>query len=243
MKMFLKFPYDKNDRLDLNLLPPLDQIAAFFLETYQGWGACMYPQQYIDKINSLCKDNNILLCMDEVQAGFYRMGEFYGYMTYGSHIEPDLICVGKGLSSSLPISAVISRDEIIDVDASINLSSTHAGNALCCAAALANIRFLSSPQFKSELLAKSKVFVKKNNALERFDCVEKVNARGMVSGIIFKNIDAANYVVDKLIKNGILPVWTRRESIKLGPPLTIPIEDINKSMDKLFEILKHYDHP
>ena len=67
------------------------------------------------------------MCFDEVQAGFYRMGELFGFMTYGDFIEPDLISLGKGISSSLPMSAVLGRSEIIDIDLSANLSGTHAG--------------------------------------------------------------------------------------------------------------------
>ena len=137
---FLPFPKD-GDELDLNDLPPLDDIASFFLETYQGWGAWMYPKKYIDELYKISRDNNILFCFDEVQSGFYRMGELYGYMIYGDY-KPDIVTLGKGLTSSLPLSAVLSRKEIIDADSSANLSSTHAGNAVCCAAGVANINFL-----------------------------------------------------------------------------------------------------
>ena len=113
---FLPFPKE-GDELDLNDLPPLNEIAAFFLETYQGWGAWMYPQKYIDKLYKTSRDNNILFCFDEVQAGFYRMGELYGYMTYGDY-KPDIITLGKGLTSSLPLAALLSTKDIIDLDSS-----------------------------------------------------------------------------------------------------------------------------
>ena len=145
---FLPFPKD-NEELNLNDLPPLDEIAAFFLETYQGWGAWMYPQKYIDKLYQTSRDNNILFCFDEVQAGFYRMGKLYGYMTYGDY-KPDIITLGKGLTSSLPLAALLSTKDIIDLDSDVNLSGSQAGNAICCAAGLANLKFLTDELFQKD---------------------------------------------------------------------------------------------
>ena len=89
--VFIDFPTSPDTEFDPSLLPPADQIEAFFLETYQGWAAWMYPPQYIQGLYKFARDNGALVCFDEVQAGFYRMGEMYGYMTYGENIKPDLI--------------------------------------------------------------------------------------------------------------------------------------------------------
>ena len=82
------------------------------------------------------------------------MGEMYGYMTYGDNIKPDLICLGKGISSSLPMAAVVGTKEVIDVDLDANLSGTHAGNALGSAACLANLEVLTDEIFQSKLKEK-----------------------------------------------------------------------------------------
>tara|TARA_R110002020_G_scaffold116549_1_gene267075 strand:+ start:4229 stop:5479 length:1251 start_codon:yes stop_codon:yes gene_type:complete len=232
--IFLEFPYEEQE-LNLNDLPPLNEIAAFFLETYQGWGACFYPQRYIDKLYKISKENNILFCFDEVQSGFYRMGTLYGYQTYGNY-EPDLITVGKGLTSSLPLSAVISRKEIIDIDSSANLSSTHAGNTVCCAAGLANLEFLTEESFQSELREKCEYFEAKCNSLLKYDIVTKVNVRGMVAGIILDDVDTTSKIVEKCIMDGILVMSTKRESVKLGPPLTITLD----ALKEVFEVLETY---
>ena len=232
--VFLEFPYDEQE-LNLDDLPPLDEIAAFFLETYQGWGACFYPQKYIDKLYEISRENNILFCFDEVQAGFYRMGTLYGYQTYGDY-KPDLITVGKGLTSSLPLSAVISREEIIDCDPSANLSSTHAGNTLCCAAGLANLEFLTEESFQNELREKCAYFEAKCNSLLKYDIVKKVNVRGLIAGIILDDVDTTSKIVESCIRQGILVMSTKRESVKLGPPLTITLE----ALKEVFEVLETY---
>jgi len=237
--LFLPFP-KKGDKLKLKDLPPLNKIASFFLETYQGWGAWMYPKEYIDEIYKICQENKILFCFDEVQSGFYRMGELYGYMTYGDY-KPDIVTLGKGLTSSLPLSAVLSRKEIIDVDSSANLSSTQAGNALCCAAGLANLEYLTDDLFQSNLKKKIKLFEKLNKELEQEEGVEVVNVRGMVSAIIVKDADMGNYVTENCIENGVLTVWTKRESIKLGPPLTISESAIIESMGVIRDFIRSYN--
>ena len=227
--IFLEFPYDEQE-LNIDDLPPLNEIAAFFLETYQGWGAWMYPEKYIDKMYKISRENNILLCFDEIQSGFYRMGALFGYQTYGDY-KPDIITVGKGLTSSLPLSAVISKSEIIDCDASANLSSTHAGNTLCCAAALANLEFLTEESFQNDLEKKCKYFENKCNSLLKYNIVKKVNVRGLIAGIILDDVEITNRIVKNCIMNGILVVSTKRESIKLGPPLTISIDALKEVFD------------
>jgi len=229
--VFIKFPYSDGTDFDPSVLPPADQIAAFFLETYQGWGACMYPQKYIQDLYKFARDNNSLVCFDEVQSGFYRMGTLYGYMTYGENIKPDLICLGKGISSSLPVGAVLGSKELIDIDLNANLSSTHGGNALCCAAALANLQFLTDEGFQRDFQERCKLFEKRSKDLLKYLPVTAVNTRGMVTGLIFESGEIATSIVKDCIVNGVLPVYTSRESIKLGPPLTITPDAIEEAFD------------
>jgi len=229
--VFLDFPYNEDDKFDPSLLPPKEEIAAFFLETYQGWGACMYPTEYIKELYHFARNIGALVCFDEVQAGFYRMEKLYGYMTYGEFIEPDLVSLGKGISSSLPVSAVLGKKEIIDIDPAANLNGTHAGNTLCCAAGLANLEFLTEENFQSDLAAKVECFERRSKKLMDYETVSKINCRGMVTGIIFENTETANKVVEGCILNGVLPVCTFRESIKLGPPLTITVDAIEEAFD------------
>ena len=236
--MFIDFPTGPNDKFDPSMLPPADEIAAFFLETYQGWAAWMYPQEYIQSLYKFARDNGALVCFDEVQSGFYRMGELYGYMTYGDNINPDLICLGKGISSSVPMSAILGTKEIIDVDLNANLSGTHAGNTLGCAACLANINFLTNDEFQKELKKRIQAFEKRSRNLLNYGCVTNVNTRGMVAGIVFDTTERTNKIVNDCIENGVLPVCTFRESIKLGPPLTIPVEAINEAFDVIEDCIK-----
>ena len=227
--IFLDFPYDHKTKFDPSILPPADQIAAFMLETYQGWSSQFYPDKYITELYEFAKQNGCLVCFDEVQAGLFRMGPIYGYLTYGQQIKPDIICIGKALGSPLPMSAVLSTTDLID--GTPKMGGTNAGNPLCCAAAIANINFLTDNDFQQELQEKIKVFESRLKSMEKYDIIDYVNARGMIGAIIFKNKEDANCVVVNSVRNGVMPVNTWSTSIKIGPPLTISIDALNEAFD------------
>ena len=115
-----------------------DDVAGVMFETYQGVGPDFAPVDYIHRLAKWCKAHGALLVFDEVQAGFGRTGKFWAFEHYG--VTPDVICCGKGISSSLPLSAVIGRPEIMDQFGPGSMTSTHTGNPVCCAAAVASLK-------------------------------------------------------------------------------------------------------
>jgi 4-aminobutyrate aminotransferase-like enzyme len=115
-----------------------ENVAGVMFETYQGVGPDFAPVEYMRQLAAWCKQHDVVLIFDEVQAGFGRTGKFWAFEHYG--VTSDLICCGKGISSSLPLSAVIGRAEIMDQFPPGSMTSTHTGNPVCCAAALANLR-------------------------------------------------------------------------------------------------------
>jgi 4-aminobutyrate aminotransferase/(S)-3-amino-2-methylpropionate transaminase len=115
-----------------------ENIAGVLMESYQGVGPDFAPVEYVRQLAAWCKKNQVVLVFDEVQSGFGRTGKFWAFEHYG--VVPDLICCGKGISSSLPLSAVIGREEIMDQFPPGSMTSTQTGNAVCCAAALASVK-------------------------------------------------------------------------------------------------------
>jgi|GEM_PF-1867436 len=234
---FLEFPYEGTETFDPKKLPPHKEIAGFVVETFQGWGAWMYPKGFLNDLSSFAKKVGALVAFDEMQAGFYRMGPLYGYMTYGSDIKPDILGLGKGISSSLPLGAVLSRKEIIDLDEKADLHGTQSGNAVVCAAALANIEFLSD---KKRIAAREKTmrfFEDRLRALTSSPLIKQVNVRGMIAALIFHTTEDATRVVHACIRNGVLPVCTNKHSIKIAPPLTITIPALREVFAVLQEAL------
>src|SRR4030095_8354958 len=115
-----------------------ENVAGVLFESYQGVGPDFAPREYIQQLAAWCKKQDALLIFDEVQSGFGRTGKFWAFEHYG--VTPDVICCGKGITSSLPLSAVIGRAEIMDQFPPGSMTSTHTGNPVCCAAALANLK-------------------------------------------------------------------------------------------------------
>ena len=126
---------------DLGVAP--DNVAGVISETYQGGGADLMPVEYAQALRKWCDQHGALLCFDEVQAGFGRCGRQWGFELYG--VVPDLFCCGKGISSSLPLSAVIGRTSVLDLYGPNKMTSTHSGNPICCAEATRSISSRRQP--------------------------------------------------------------------------------------------------
>lgn len=118
----------------------LGDIGAFFIEPYQGGSCSFVPASYARAMQDWCRRHNVLLVSDEVQAGVARTGKMWAY----EHLDivPDIIVAAKGLSACLPLSAVCARKELFDLCEAGNFNTTHSGNPVCCAAAVANLRFI-----------------------------------------------------------------------------------------------------
>ena len=220
-----------------------DDICGFMLETFQGWGAVFYPTDFVKKIREICDNHKILLCFDEMQAGFYRTGKKFGYQHYD--IIADIICCGKGIGSGLPLSAVLSTAEIMDLPSIGNMSSTHSANPLVCAAGLATLEFMEDNNIgeKSKILGE-KFHSRLNRLKEKFPkLISRIEGDGMIAAIIFKldDVSLGSEIASKAswecFKKGVFVVHTGRESIKLGPPLTIPEQALMESLDVIDEVL------
>ena len=118
-----------------------EDIAGVMSESYQGVGPDFLPVEYAQELQDFCKKHDIVLCFDEVQSGFGRTGKMFCYEHYG--VKPDLIALGKGISSSLPISAVIGRLDIMSLYAPGSMTSTHSASPLPVVAAIENLKIIN----------------------------------------------------------------------------------------------------
>lgn len=222
----IDFPYGE-EQFYPSKLPQGDQIAGIVLETFQGWGAWFYPKEFIQDLCKYAKSYGILVCFDDMQGGFYRLGTLYGYMIYG-YIEPDILCLGKGFTSSLPLAAVLTNQ---DTDI---MHGTQSANPVCLAAALANIEFLEKYSKTEKFKHIQRVF---KEEIEAIGWHTEVNYKGMIAGIIFKDEKTATSVVNECIKRGVLLVHTGRESIKIGPPLIITEKALRKALKVVRDVI------
>jgi len=221
----------------------LSTICAFMFEPYQGWSAAFLPADYVAAMRRWADDHGALLISDEVQAGFGRTGKLFGYQHFG--VPVDLVCCGKGLSSSLPISAVLGRRELVDVDPSLN--STHGGNPLCCAAALANLEALQREQLVAKAADMGSVVQPRLQRLqERYpERIAAVSGAGAVWGILLQkpgsqtwDVEMGDHITEQCMRRGVLLVRTGVGSIKLGPPLTMPVPALVEGLDVLAQVFE-----
>ncbi len=234
--LFLKTLSDKGIRPE--------EIAGVMSESYQGVGPDFMPVEYAQKLETFCRKYDIVLIMDEVQAGFGRTGKMFTFEHYG--IRPDLIACGKGISSSLPISAVIGRKDIMGLYAPGSMTSTHSGSPLCVAAAIENLKLIKKDKLVENADAMGKIMCAELKRIQqkypdRLGCFQ---GKGLVAGIQCvkpgtKTPDAAT-AVDinlKCLQKGLLmfaPVGIAGECLKIAPPLTITEEALKESL-QVFE--------
>lgn len=230
--------------LELKEIDLSKDICGFMVETFQGWGAIFYPTEFVQGLEFICRENDILLAFDEMQAGFARTGRRFGYEHY--QVTPDLICCGKGMGSGLPLSGVLGKAEVMDLPEVGNMSSTHSANPLVCAAGLATLEEIKAKDLVSESARKGALLHNKLDQLkEKYPGhISFVLGKGMIAAILFNTTDGADTgkvlasrLAERCMQKGLLVVHTGRESIKIAPPLTMPDEAIREGVDVIDESL------
>jgi 4-aminobutyrate aminotransferase/diaminobutyrate-pyruvate transaminase/4-aminobutyrate aminotransferase/(S)-3-amino-2-methylpropionate transaminase len=220
-------------------------VAGVILETYQGGSAAFAPAAYMQALRRWCTSHKALLVCDEVQAGFGRTGTLWGFEHYG--VVPDLALFGKGMSSSLPISAVAGRPDVMDLHPAGSMTSTHTGNPVCCAAALASIEIVVSEKLAESARRMGEILHERLRALAaRVPQIGTVAGKGLVAGIACvapgtKEPDGhlAGEVVERCVERGVLmfsPVGFGGGTVKISPPLVITETAILESVAVLEEV-------
>ena len=223
-----------------------DEIACVLLETYQGATASFAPVEFMQALRAWCTSHQIVLVLDEVQAGFGRCGKWFGFEHYG--IEPDLMCCGKGISSGMPLSAVLGKAELMDQFGHGEMTSTHSGNPICCRAALAGIEIIEWENLvenSNQLGQIQQEFLQ--GLKDEAACIGVVHGKGLVSGIRFvkpgtKEPDGelAHRITQRCYENGILtfaPVGPGGGTIKINPPLCIDQAALEEALGVFREIV------
>jgi 4-aminobutyrate aminotransferase/(S)-3-amino-2-methylpropionate transaminase len=221
------------------------QVAALIIEPVQGEGGFHpAPVELMQVLRRICDEHGIVLIADEVQTGFGRTGKLFAMEHYD--IEPDIICVAKGMAGGLPLSGVIGRAHLMDAAEPGGLGGTFAGNPLACAAALAVLDVIEEEKLLEravnigEQLRQKLELIRKRN-----DVVSISHIRGpgaMVGFDIVKGHDgseadagATKRVVQRAYENGLilLSCGTTANTIRILAPLTIGQDVLDQGLDIL----------
>lgn len=219
-------------------------VAGVVIETYQGGSAALAPVSYMQSLRQWCTGKKALLVCDEIQAGFGRTGTLWGFKQYD--IVPDLAVFGKGISGSLPLSAVTGRADVLDLYPPLSMTSSHAGNPVCCAAALASIDLIVHENLAQRAATMGEVLFRRLRALgSRHPQIGCITGKGLVAGLACvlpgtpePDSSLAFDVVRRAMEKGVLmfaPVGFGGATIKVCPPLVIAEAAIEESCDALEE--------
>jgi len=220
-----------------------DETAAMILEPVLGEaGYIPAPVEFIRGVADRCRAHGILFVADEVQSGFGRTGEMFGYQHAG--IEPDLVVMAKSLAAGLPLSAVVGKAAIMDAPLPGGLGGTYGGNPLACAAALAVLDV-----FEAEgLVARASAIGEHiRSALLRLQArVPRIgDVRGLGAMLAIELVtdpaskapdaDFAQRVIDHARDRGLLLLkcGPHKNVVRLLPPLTASLEEITAGLERL----------
>ncbi len=204
-----------------------DDVCAVMVELVQGEGGVLpLEREYVNEIYSLCKEKDILFCIDEVQTGNGRCGALYAYMRYD--IKPDIISTAKGLGGGLPIGAVMLGEKTENTLGPSTHGSTFGGNPVCAAGAYNVISRIDNTLLE-DVNKKSEYIISRLKACKN---TESVSGMGLLLGV--KTTKDSKEVVNACIADGVL-VLTAKDKIRLTPPLNISFEDLEAALDVICE--------
>ena len=216
------------------------EVAAVITESYQGVGPDFFPVEYAKRLESFCREHDIVMIFDEVQAGFGRTGRMFTFEHYG--VTPDLIACGKGISSSLPISAVIGRDDIMGLYSPGSMTSTHSASPLPVVAAIENLKIIEREGLVARAAEMEKILMPALARIQqkyplRLGCLQ---GKGLVAGLQTvkpgtkePDPETAKAINIRCCQKGVLmfaPVGIGGETLKISPPLTIDEDALRESL-------------
>ena len=209
-----------------------NEVCAVFIELIQGEGGVMpLDKEFVNEIEKICKEEDILLMIDEVQTGISRTGAFYCYQNYG--IQPDVITSAKGLAGGLPMGACLCVEKLADVLGAGTHGTTFGGNPIACAGAKEVLSRVATEDFLKEVNAKGEYIREK---LKTMANVSEVRGMGMMIGIVTEK-DNAKEIAKKCVENGLL-ILTAKNLLRLLPPLNITYEEIDRGLDILKKVME-----
>jgi ornithine--oxo-acid transaminase len=223
MTGFEKIPY--NDLEAIEKILSEHNVAGIMLEPIQGEAGVVVPDYgYIKKVSELCKANNVLFIADEVQTGIGRTGKLIA--CDHEDVKPDILILGKALSGgALPVSAVLSSDEIMLTIKPGQHGSTFGGNPLACEVAIAALEVVKEEKLAENAEKMGKLFRERMNTLaSKTDLINNVRGKGLLNAIVINDSPTSNTAWNLCVAfkdNGLLAKPTHGNIIRFTPPLVI----------------------
>ena len=221
-----------------------DEVAAIVVEPIQGEGGYVVPPaDFLGKLREICERHGILLVADEIQTGFGRTGKMFACEHWG--VEPDILCVAKGIASGLPLGAMIARSDISSWTPGTH-GSTFGGNPVACAAALATIELLENGLVRNAAEVGAYLKERLVELKEKHAAMSDVRGLGLMIGVELAKTDSArtpdsqlrDQVMRRSFEKGLLLLGCGESTIRFCPPLIITKAEADTAVDIFAATLK-----
>ncbi|MBK8426261.1 MAG: ornithine--oxo-acid transaminase [Lewinellaceae bacterium] len=234
MPGFEIIPYNDIPALEKALQDP--NVAGFMVEPIQGEAGVFVPDDnYLPEAFKLCRQNNVLFIADEVQTGIARTGKLLCCDHFG--FKPDILILGKALSGGvLPVSAVLSSDEVILTIKPGEHGSTFGGNPLACAVAMEALKVVADEKLSENAEAMGQIFRKRMVELQhkRPDLITQVRGKGLLNAVVINDTEDSHTAWNiclKMAENSLLAKPTHGNIIRFAPPLVIDADQLQECCD------------
>ncbi len=227
--------------IHFNRIQDLDKIstktACVIVETIQGAAGFIMPEDnYLQLLKKKCEEVGALLILDEIQPGFGRTGKLFAFQHYG--IVPDILVMGKGMASGIPIGAMMSSKEImISLSHSPKLGhiTTFGGNPIAATAAYTTLKTINESTYMQDTLHKEKLF----RELLVHPKIKKINGKGLMLAVDLEDAEYCLNIAKKCMEQGLIVFWQLYSNhyMRISPPLTITTDEIKKGCAILLNCL------
>jgi 4-aminobutyrate aminotransferase len=223
-------------------LPPRE-VAALIVEPIQGEGGYVVPPpEYHPRLKELCEKYGILYIADEVQTGIGRTGKMFAIEHWG--VEPDIICLAKGIASGMPLGAMIAKSSIMTWPPGAH-GSTFCGNPVSCAAALATLRLVQGEYMRNAELIGARMMEALRGMMSRRECIGDVRGRGLMIGLEIVKDKASKQpapelrdaLVQKCFELGLLILSCGSQALRFMPALNITADQADEGLAILEDAL------
>ena len=212
-----------------------DKTVAIMLEAVQGEGGVTpATDEFMKGVRALCDEKNLLMIVDEVQAGMGRTGTWFAWQGYD--VKPDLFTCAKALGGGLPMGALISNAKLADVFTASAHASTFGGNPVAAAAGLAVIDVIESEKLLENATKVGNLLKEAlQGFVDQYDQLLAVRGKGLMLGLV---VDGdAKEVVDAFKAQGLLALTAGKNVVRFLPPLTLAESDLEDPIDMISDAL------
>ncbi|HET7421007.1 MAG TPA: acetyl ornithine aminotransferase family protein [Candidatus Dormibacteraeota bacterium] len=226
---------DRIEELFTTVAPP-ESVAAVFVEPIQGEGGYLVPpDDFLPRLRELTKKHGILLVADEVQSGMGRTGHLLAVEHWG--VEPDIVCLAKGIASGLPLGAFIARAEQMSWPPGSH-GSTFGGNPIACAAGLATLDLLEDGLMENAARVGAVLQDGLREIAASHKDVTDVRGIGLMLALELKTPELAGRLVQRAFERGLLLLTAGTRAVRISPPLILNPEEAATGLEIIASALE-----